>query len=178
MSMTKDQAVAMELMARHHGGHPWNWAPLPEWEVKPHIWYNWADPKTGRVGECLRRLTDWAQPPTGEEPVVFRHHKRPRARDQIGYLLRKMLPGWDIMVGADRHDFVELWLGGDRVGDPLVLIQGRTVAFCIRDSADPKNPQPYQVIEEVGPYKGRGWTDRLILDVYRRIGMVEMPAES
>ena len=171
MSMTKEQADAMELVALRLGGHPWNWAPLPEWEIKPNIWYNWADPKTGKVGECLRKAKEWAKPPTGEQPVVFRHYKRPRARDQIGYLLRKMLPGWNILVGTDRHDFVELWIG-DQVGDPLILVQGRTVSLCVKDSLDPSDAQPYRVLEEMGPYKGRGWTDRLILDIYNRVGMV------
>lgn len=170
MSMTNNEVGAMELMARREGGHPWNWTPLPESEIRPNIWYTWADPSSGKVGRCLKKIRGWAQAPVGDRPVVLRRQQRPRPRDQIGYLLRKVLLGWNVKVGAERQDFVKVWIG-DNLGDPLVLIQNRMVSFCVRDSVDETELYPYRVVEEIGPYKGRGWTDQLILDVYRKVGM-------
>jgi hypothetical protein len=153
----------MEMAATTKGGAPWNWVPVFDWEIQPNVWYTWADPDAGKLGRCLqKRGRVWVEPPSSEEAVVLRHHRRSRPRDQIGYLLCQMLPVWNITVGATGHDFVEL---APPITNRLVAIQGRHVVVGVRTPL-PDQPNLYRVVGELGPYKGRGWVTHLVIDVF------------
>lgn len=57
-------------------------------EPRDGVWYDWADPKTGAIGQCRRERGAWAQAPRGERPVVLEwrkpvRHERRNAAPQV-----------------------------------------------------------------------------------------------
>jgi len=71
--------LARELMARKansgEGPEAWDVVESPE----PNVWYDWACPETGKVGQCCHATFGWFQTPGGTAPVVLRYRRR-RAR--------------------------------------------------------------------------------------------------
>jgi hypothetical protein len=47
--------------------------------LKPDVWYDFADPKTGAYGQCRMKADgSWHQEPRGEAPVVLEWLGNPR----------------------------------------------------------------------------------------------------
>lgn len=44
-------------------------------DPKDGYWYDWADPDTGKIGQCRRVSGQWTQAPEGKRPVVLRYEK-------------------------------------------------------------------------------------------------------
>ena len=64
------QFVAMRLVG--DGGSGDRYVAQPGYHMRPGVWYDFADPRTGRYGQCqLRADGTWVQPPRGDAPVVL-----------------------------------------------------------------------------------------------------------
>ena len=50
-------------------------------DLRDGYWYDWADPDTGKIGQCRRVGGRWTQAPEGKRPVVLRYEK-PRQRER------------------------------------------------------------------------------------------------
>lgn len=67
---TDHQAFARALFASHFGQSSNLWRVIVNPE--PGIWYDWADPETGKIGQCcLAESGKWKQAPLGNQPVVL-----------------------------------------------------------------------------------------------------------
>lgn len=72
------EGCAIALMASRAGKAASLWRPAGP--LTPGVFYDWADPATGRVGQCwIGRDGDWVQAPLGGQPVVLEYLGR-RAR--------------------------------------------------------------------------------------------------
>lgn len=68
--MTAHEEEARALMAGRLGRTAARWSVVVAPE--PATWYDFADPETGQVGQCiLGRDGTWRQAPRGNRPVVF-----------------------------------------------------------------------------------------------------------
>lgn len=67
--MNAHQQAAVALMATKARGQRREWRPAAP---VPGQWLDWADPATGKVGQCLMDADGaWKQAPLGEQPVVL-----------------------------------------------------------------------------------------------------------
>jgi hypothetical protein len=61
---------AVRLMERRQPSkRPGGWVPVRN--PLPGVWYDWADPFSGKVGQCRRGAEGWTQGPRGLRPVVL-----------------------------------------------------------------------------------------------------------
>lgn len=68
--MTPHEAEAVALMRRRCPKDPGDWAPLGR-DPAIGVWYDWADPATGKVGQACASAAGWHQDPRGERPVLL-----------------------------------------------------------------------------------------------------------
>lgn len=48
--------------------------------LRDSVWYDWADPDTGNIGQCRLEKGQWAQAPIGSRPVVLAYTARVTAK--------------------------------------------------------------------------------------------------
>lgn len=61
MHLTERERAAVRLYAEKAGTREDEHSVVRE--PKPGVWYDWAHPETGRVGQCRRDGAGWAQAP-------------------------------------------------------------------------------------------------------------------
>lgn len=71
--LTPHEQAAIALARRKMANARGTWVPV---RGEPVGWHDWADPATGRVGQCLRRDGAWVQAPLGDDPVVLAYSVR------------------------------------------------------------------------------------------------------
>ena len=66
---TDHERAALRLIESRQGarGGPW----IPVRTPQPGVWYDWANPATGQVGQCRCNRDGWSAAPWGERPVVL-----------------------------------------------------------------------------------------------------------
>lgn len=77
MVLTEHEGKARDQLAARVGQPAARWTVVDRPELG--IWYDFSDPATGLVGQCMMNLDGtWKQDPRGQQPVVFcfRHPRR------------------------------------------------------------------------------------------------------